>query len=82
MYRNSSVNSLSWILSSIGALNWGLKGLLGVDLVRSIFGEDSFATRLVYTFIGAAGAWSVYHLLSRSTTERARFSFGRFGMRV
>lgn len=44
------------ILSVIGAINWGLVGLFGVDLVASVFGgpEEPFA-RLVYILVGLAG---------------------------
>jgi uncharacterized membrane protein YuzA (DUF378 family) len=84
VYRNDTFNNMSWILSTIGALNWGFKGLLGLDLVRSIFGEDSFVTRMVYTLVGVAGAWSAYHLISRATTPREEpaFGLGRFAERI
>jgi uncharacterized protein len=79
MHRNSSITNLTWFLTTIGALNWGFRGLLGLDLVRSIFGENSFATRLVYTLVGVAGAWSLYHWVNRVTTpERAPAGFTRF----
>jgi len=45
---------LSYILVVIGALNWGLVGLFGFDLVAAIFGEMSLLTRIVYITIGVA----------------------------
>jgi uncharacterized membrane protein YuzA (DUF378 family) len=80
MYRNPTLDNASWILTTIGALNWGFRGLLGMDLVRSIFGEDSFLTRVIYTFVGIAGAWSLYHWVSKTTMpeERAPAGFARF----
>lgn len=37
-----------------GAVNWGLIGLFGFDLVASIFGYMSVATRVIYTLVGIA----------------------------
>lgn len=43
------------VLVMIGALNWGLVGILQVDLVAPAFGELSGVTRAIYTLIGVAG---------------------------
>jgi len=43
---------IAYILVIIGALNWGLVGFFGFDLVASIFGEMSFLTRLIYDLVG------------------------------
>ena len=37
-----------------GAVNWGLIGLFGFDLVASIFWYMSVATRVIYTLVGIA----------------------------
>jgi len=50
---------LSRLLTIIGALNWGLVGLLNFDLVAAIFGKKSTASRLVYTLVGAAGVYLI-----------------------
>ena len=44
----------SFLLVVIGALNWGLVGLFGFDLVAFLFGEMTFLTRLVYGLVGLA----------------------------
>ena len=44
-----------FILTVIGALNWGRVGFFRFDLVASIFGEMSTITRLIYILIGASG---------------------------
>ena len=36
----------------VGAVNWGLIGLFGFDLVASIFGDMTIASRVIYTFVG------------------------------
>lgn len=43
---------ITYILVIVGALNWGLVGLFGFDLVASIFGDMSSISRLVYSLVG------------------------------
>jgi len=43
-----------WILILVGALNWGLVGLLNLDLVALIFGHMTILSRIVYITIGVA----------------------------
>ncbi len=47
---------------AIGALNWGLYGVFGVDLVARLLGEMSTGARVVYGLIGVAGALKVLGL--------------------
>ncbi len=39
----------------IGAINWGLIGLLNFNLVSAIFGVDTILSRIIYTLVGIAG---------------------------
>lgn len=48
---NITVKVLS-ALCLIGALNWGLIGLFGFDLVAFIFGPMTILSRIVYTLVG------------------------------
>jgi len=43
------------VLTIIGAINWGLVGLLNFNLVDTIFGVGSMLTRIVYSIVGIAG---------------------------
>ena len=43
---------IAYILVIIGALNWGLVGFFGFDLVASVFGEMSILSRIVYSLVG------------------------------
>lgn len=38
----------------IGGLNWGLVGALNFDLVATLFGEMTVASRAVYLLVGVA----------------------------
>ncbi len=43
------------IIAIIGALNWGLVGVFGFNLVETIFGVETALTRVVYAVVGIAG---------------------------
>lgn len=56
------------VLMVIGAINWGLIGLFGFNLVTALFG-NTFLTPLVYILVGLAGIygiWMVSRLASRT----------------
>ena len=56
-------NTMDWIalvLVIIGGLNWALVGLLKFDLVAAIFGPMSVLSRVVYTVVGLAAAYTIY----------------------
>jgi uncharacterized membrane protein YuzA (DUF378 family) len=46
----------------IGGLNWGLVGLLGIDLVASLLGPMSGLSRIVYVLVGLAAAYQALGL--------------------
>ena len=55
-------------LTIIGALNWGLIGIFGFDLVAFIFGPYSIASSIVYSIIGiAALAWLIWMIVDRTS---------------
>ena len=43
----------------VGAINWGLIGLFGFDLVAAIFGDMTIASRVIYTIVGITGLINV-----------------------
>lgn len=43
------------VLTIVGAINWGLVGLLDFNLVASLFGEETVLTKLVYSLVGITG---------------------------
>ena len=53
----SSLDVAAASLVTIGALNWGLVGLFGFDLVATLFGRRSKLSRLVYTAVGASAVY-------------------------
>ena len=53
------IDYIALVLVIIGAINWGLIGLFGFDLVATLFGTMSVVSRIVYTLVGIAGLWSI-----------------------
>ena len=56
----SALDYLAMFLLIIGGLNWALVGLFEVDMVATIFGPGSPATRLIYVLVGLAALYSIY----------------------
>lgn len=54
---NNPVTTIATILAAIGALNWGLIGLCGFNLVSFLFGELTSITKIVYILVGASGLY-------------------------
>ena len=50
-----TLQKISLVVTIIGAVNWGLIGLLDIDLVALLFGTATFLTRTVYTLVGICG---------------------------
>lgn len=64
------MDTISLILTIIGAVNWGLVGLAKFDLVAWIFGgQTALFSRIIYTLVGLAGLWCIT-LLFRKTREQ------------
>lgn len=62
MHNNmSKVKGISKLLVIIGALNWGLIGILNLDLVALLFGKKSTVSKLVYTLVGLSGFYLLMH---------------------
>ena len=43
----------------VGAVNWGLIGFFGFDLVRVLFGDMSLMSRIVYALVGISGLYAL-----------------------
>jgi len=57
--KNSMGMWAVWLVI-IGALNWGLVGLLNVNLVNWLLGSWPTVERIVYILVGLAGVWKLY----------------------
>ncbi len=46
------IKIITFVLVLVGALNWGLVGAFGIDLVALIFGDMTLLSRIVYILVG------------------------------
>ena len=52
------LDRIALILVVIGALNWGIIGLFGLDLVAFICGgQMAVISRVIYALVGLGGLW-------------------------
>ena len=65
-----AVTLITLLLLIVGGLNWGLVGLLEVDLVAALFGEMSALSRIVYALVGLSALWQIVALVGGP--DRAR----------
>ena len=60
-------------LTILGALNWGLIGIFGFDLVAFIFGPATIASSIVYSIIGVAAlVWLIWLIIDRPEHKEER----------
>jgi len=55
--RGNALDYLAMLLMIVGGLNWGLVGLLDLDLVATLFGPGSTISRIIYILVGLAAVW-------------------------
>lgn len=57
------MKKIALLLIIIGAINWGLIGFFGFDLVGFCFGGQSSAiSRIIFALVGVAGVFSTVFL--------------------
>jgi uncharacterized membrane protein YuzA (DUF378 family) len=60
MKDKSALDWIAMILVIVGGLNWGLVGLLELDLVELIFGSIPILMKLVYILVGLSALYMIY----------------------
>jgi len=61
---------LALTLVVVGALNWGLVGLFGLDLVASLFGAASILSRVIYVAVGLSGLYLAIDAIAKAMATR------------
>lgn len=46
----------------IGALNWGLVGFFGFNVIGTLFGEATALARVIYAAVGLSGLYELYNV--------------------
>lgn len=57
------VQKILLVITIVGAVNWGLIGVLDFNLIASIFGDGTLITRVMYTLYGISGLVNIGILL-------------------
>lgn len=63
---------LALILMVIGAINWGLIGLFGFNLVTAIFGTSTAGiaiSRIIYILVGLAGVYGIFMVARLASSQ-------------
>jgi hypothetical protein len=64
-----TLQKIALVLTIIGAINWGLVGLLDFNLVDALFGEATVLSRLIYSLVGITGLINVGLLFMHSEAK-------------
>ena len=59
------IDKVALVLIIIGAINWGLIGILKFNLVDTLFGTMSILSRIIYTLVGISGLWGIKLLFDK-----------------
>ena len=64
------VKFTAYILTLIGALNWGLIGLFDFNLVARIFGDMTMLSRIIYSLVGVSAVVTALTMHHCNTIRR------------
>lgn len=64
-----TLQKIALVFTIIGALNWGLVGILDFDLVATLFGSMSSISRIIYTLIAICGLVNIGILFNHFHTD-------------
>lgn len=67
--RFNLIDWLAFVLVIVGAVNWGLVGIAGLDLVMLLFGSLPPLPNIVYAVVGLAGLYLAAALAMRATSR-------------
>lgn len=58
------ITAIASILLIIGAINWGLYGAFGIDLIDRFFGGTKNPVgRILYILIGLSGLYTLFYVI-------------------
>ena len=58
--KKDTLGMIALVLTIIGGLNWGLVGLLNLDLVALIFGFMPILQQIIYILVGLSALYLAY----------------------
>lgn len=67
--RNKALDYTALTLAIIGAVNWGLVGFFGFNLVSFLFGSMTWMSRIIYALVGLCGLYLLSFYMGREDAE-------------
>ncbi|MGL5435092.1 MAG: DUF378 domain-containing protein [Lachnospiraceae bacterium] len=67
--RNKTLDYTALTIAIVGAINWGLIGLLDFNLVAYLFGSMSWLSRIVYALVGLCGLYLISFFGNKERAE-------------
>lgn len=64
-----TIRLIAFILTVVGAINWGLVGFFRFDLVAGLFGDMRLITRIIYMLVGLSGFYTLITTYKYLTDE-------------
>ena len=65
MHKKTALDLVVLILLIVGAVNWGLVGLMNINIVSSTLGDGTMLAKVVYAIIGLSGLYAITWLLKK-----------------
>lgn len=60
-----NTHTVAWWLVVLGAVNWGLVGLLDLNVVSRVLGAGSLLERVIYVLVGLSGLWLAWGKMNK-----------------
>ena len=76
------IKYLAYALTLIGALNWGLVGLFGFNLVAQFFGDMTLMSRIIYSLVGLSAIVSGYFMYNCDKHRIESCEYGHCSLQV
>ncbi|MFH1106233.1 MAG: DUF378 domain-containing protein [Candidatus Aenigmatarchaeota archaeon] len=65
MAKKTALQWAVFVLIVVGGLNWGLVGLLGLDVIQAVFGSVPMLVKAIYVLVGLAALYKIYIVASK-----------------
>lgn len=63
MFKLKTLDKVSIVLVLLGAIIWGLYGVVGVNIIDALFKAVPIISRIIYTLVGLAGLNIIFFIL-------------------
>ncbi len=60
-----TLQKICLVFTIVGAIVWGIIGLFDVNILTSLFGDESMIPRIIYTIVGITGLINIGILFNK-----------------